>query len=72
MLSPLTWLRNRRARAAAAEEEEFFDAWDEMGWPDYGGEGNPIYPTWDEAAGKWVYPHRDADTPDEPGTDGGA
>jgi hypothetical protein len=62
-----SWLRNRRAHAqeenesvdAAAEEKEFFDAWDEMGWPDYNDEGNPIHPTWDEVAGRWVYPHRE-------------
>jgi hypothetical protein len=48
-----------QARAAAAEEEEFFNAWDEMGWPDYDAEGNPIHPTWDEEPGKWVYAHRD-------------
>lgn len=42
------------------EEEEFFDAWDEQGWPDYHPvTGEPIYPKWDEAAGKWDYSHRD-------------
>jgi hypothetical protein len=54
-----SWLRTRRARAAAAEEEEFFNAWDERGWPDYDADGNPIHPTWDEESGKWVYAHRD-------------
>lgn len=56
----LSWLRNLRARRALAEENEFFDAWDEMGWPDYV-EGSPIYPTWDEVAKKWVYPHRESE-----------
>jgi hypothetical protein len=64
-----SWLRKRSARAAGAEqsaeaeEKEFFDAWDEVGWPDYDSEGNPIHPTWDETAGRWVYPHRDSDAP---------
>lgn len=62
-----SWLRNRRAAKRAAEEEEFFDAWDERGFPDYDSEGNPIYPTWDETAGKWVYAHREqAEQPDDP------
>jgi hypothetical protein len=57
-----SWLRNFRARreerTRAAEEKEFFEAWDEMGWPDYDSEGNPIHPAWDEDAGEWVYGHR--------------
>jgi hypothetical protein len=43
----------------AAEEREFFAAWDEMGWPDFDpGTGKEIRPTWDQEAKKWVYPDR--------------
>lgn len=34
---------------------------DDEGKPDYDDGGNPIYPTWDEQAGRWAYPHREAD-----------
>jgi hypothetical protein len=63
-----SWFRKRRDAKREAEEEAFFDEWDERGFPDYDGEGNPIHPTWDEAARKWVYARREqaAETPDDP------
>ena len=64
----LRWFRSwreRRRERLRAEEQEFFDAWDEMGRPDYDSLGNPIQPVWDEAAGQWAYPYRESVPPED-------